>query len=376
MWNLRFYRATQLRLDVAQLHQRIHDFDAVPPQLLGLGGAPVGPRDRQLVIEPLHLRLRATRSAPTCRRARRPGARASPRAAPRGPASARAGRPATPPRAPPAAATTRSRAPERRPNAAWQTGRARPPTRPRQRAPRGSIGCGAAAPAARRAWIAGQASTPLSGAGGKACSRSRRLRNSSLRACMMQSLHRVRAAPAAARGRGRAATSTGWRCRRAARRSRRACIPRRRAARRPRAPYRRAAPGRARDRARAAGPSRSPAADPAPRSSSVRASTQRRPRCHGERRCIRHLRTVMARTQPANEPRPSNWRRLCSTSTNTSCASSSATADARHQPPREGAHRSLEGTVDGFLCVDRACTGAGHRVGRQVAVEKGAHSRH
>ena len=47
-----------------------------------------------------------------------------------------------------------------------------------------------------------------------------------------------------------------------------------------------------------------------------------------------------------------------------------------HQPAREGAHRSLEGTVNGFLRVNRACAGAGHRVGGQVAVEKGAHSRH
>jgi hypothetical protein len=39
--------------------------------------------------------------------------------------------------------------------------------------------------------------------------------------------------------------------------------------------------------------------------SSAHGSSQRNPRCHGERRCSRQRLTVMLRTQPANEPRPS-----------------------------------------------------------------------
>ncbi len=60
------------------------------------------------------------------------------------------------------------------------------------------------------------------------------------------------------------------------------------------------------------------------RSSAVACAASGWPRCHGERRCIRQRDTAMLRTQPANEPRPSNWCSRVITSTKTSWATSSA----------------------------------------------------
>ena len=79
--------------------------------------------------------------------------------------------------------------------------------------------------------------------------------------------------------------------------------------------------------------------------------------------------TVMLRTQPANEPRPSYWCRRVSTSTKTSCATSSAAARRGDQAARERADRAFERRG---RCVRSAASSPARArasdLGRQVGV--------
>jgi len=94
----------------------------------------------------------------------------------------------------------------------------------------------------------------------------------------------------------------------------------------------------------------------------------------GERTCIRHLFTVMLRTQPANTPRPSYWSSFVSTSTNTSCTRSSAAATfgtrrARVSAPAFG----MRGKSPRVHRSRRRAPEPGFQ--GKVAVEKNTHSR-